>query len=88
MPALNLDADSGAAVAEVTPGGPGAAAGLQPGDVITKIDGKAVSGNEDIGAVVDARKPGDKLRVQVDRGGDQATVTITLTQRPATAVGS
>lgn len=87
-PDLNLRVDRGAYVTEVTPGGPAARAGLQPNDIITKIDGKDVRTNEDIGAVVDAKKPGATVKLEVQRAGDRATVEVKLAQRPAQTVGS
>jgi putative serine protease PepD len=65
----------------VTPGGPGAKAGLKPGDVITKFDGTLIdSGPTLIGAIWQHR-PGDKVQVTYERNGHSATTTVTLGER-------
>lgn len=87
-PEMRLGIDRGVLVTGVNPDGPAAKAGLQQGDVITKIDGKDVRSNEDVGAAVGAKKPGDTLKLEVQRAGDRATVEVKLAQRPAETVGS
>ena len=73
----------GAVVQEVTPDSPAARAGLQPGDVVVSIDGKAVQDRSELVAAIRGHKPGDKVTLVVDRGGNETTITATLTQRPA-----
>ena len=74
---------AGAVVQEVTPDSPAAQAGLQAGDVVVSIDGKAVQDRSELVAAVRGHKPGDKVTLVVVRGGNETTVTATLTQRPA-----
>jgi putative serine protease PepD len=74
---------SGAVVQEVTPGSPAARAGLQAGDVVVSIDGSAVQDRSELVAAIRGHKPGDKVTLVVDRGGNETTITATLTQRPA-----
>ena len=57
-------------VIRVVAASPAAAAGLQPGDVVMAADGKPVKSTADLLAAVAARKPGDKLILQV-RGGQR-----------------
>ncbi|MEU7515237.1 trypsin-like peptidase domain-containing protein [Streptomyces sp. NPDC042898] len=64
--------------ASVTPGGPAAAAGLRPGDVITKVDGQRVHNGEELIVKIRAHRPGDKLRLTLTRGGKELTKTLTL----------
>ena len=71
----------GAEVADVTGGTPAADAGLQPGDVVTGIDGEAVSGSESLTAQVRERAPGDAVTLDVVRGGAQQQVAVTLGTR-------
>jgi S1-C subfamily serine protease len=73
---------SGAQIADATAGGPADRAGLQAGDVVTKVDGKAISTPDDVAAAIAADKPGDKVEVQVQRGGSEHSVEVTLGQRP------
>src|SRR3954452_21124708 len=52
------------------------------GDVIVGIDGQQVSAPDDVSRAIDGRKPGESVRVVVDRDGKQRTVTIVLGRRP------
>jgi putative serine protease PepD len=74
----------GAQVAAITSGGPAATGGLQTGDVITSIGGKAVTDSTSLSSVVDAHKVGDQVQVQVTRNGSKKTLTVKLGQRPDT----
>ncbi|WP_329621314.1 trypsin-like peptidase domain-containing protein [Streptomyces sp. NBC_01255] len=64
--------------ASVTPGGPAAAAGLRPGDVITKVDGQRVHNGEELIVKIRAHRPGDELRLTLTRDGKELTKTLTL----------
>ncbi|MFA5899099.1 MAG: RIP metalloprotease RseP [Hyphomicrobium sp.] len=63
-------------VGEVKPGMPAAVAGIQPGDVITSIDGWNVEGFEDIQRIV-AINGGTPLKFGIDRHGQKLNLTIT-----------
>jgi putative serine protease PepD len=71
----------GARVQQVT-GGPAQKAGLRVGDVITSFDGRAITSASDLGEAVLTRKPGDTVKVVVQRAGRQQTVSVTLGNRP------
>jgi putative serine protease PepD len=75
----------GAEVASVSAGGPAASAGLRVGDVITSVGGKRVSEPDDIAAAIQDRRPGEKVELEVRRGGSTETIAVTLAQRPASA---
>ncbi|WP_406061875.1 trypsin-like peptidase domain-containing protein [Streptomyces sp. NBC_01077] len=64
--------------ASVTSGGPAAKAGLQPGDVITKVDGQRVHNGEELIVKIRAHRPGDKLELTLTRDGKELTKTLTL----------
>ena len=68
----------GAAVAAVTSGGAAAKAGLQSGDVITKVGDRAVDSADALIAAIRSHRPGDKVVLTVVRGGSTKTVTATL----------
>ncbi len=71
----------GAEVQQVT-GRPAQSAGLRTGDLIVEFDGKAIKSASDLGQVVLTRKPGDTVKVVVQRSGDRKTVEVTLGTRP------
>jgi S1-C subfamily serine protease len=83
-PELNLRADRGAFVQDLAPDGPAADAGIEPSDIIVRIDGRPVRSSDDVGAAVEARKPGDSVDVEVIRGGRRETIEAELEQRPDT----
>lgn len=72
------DADDGATVVRVTSGSPADDAGLEVGDVITEIDGEAVSGAADVVAAVRSNDAGDEITVTYERDGEAETVRVTL----------
>ena len=75
----------GVRLAAVTPDGPAAKAGLRAGDVLRRIDGRAIAGR-DGAAIADARerlaglKVGQKLRLGYERGGKAAETTVTVAE--------
>ncbi|MEV6840908.1 trypsin-like peptidase domain-containing protein, partial [Streptomyces sp. NPDC051133] len=62
----------------VLKGGPGARAGLKPGDVITEVDGQRVHTGEELIVKIRAHRPGDRLRLTVERGGTERDVSLVL----------
>lgn len=81
---LRLPGTDGVIVAAVVPGGPAEAAGLRPGDVITGVDGRPTRTPEEFLAAVRAGDPGVTISVAVrSPDGNQRTVPVTLTDRPA-----
>ena len=83
----------GARVAQVNGGGPGEKAGLRGGsgatasggDLITRFDGKAIASPDDLGAAVSGKKPGDRVKVEIQRNGVKQTLDVTLGTRPKSA---
>src|SRR5205814_6933646 len=75
-------APAGAEIANVTPGGPAEAAGLQPGDIITAIDGKTIDSFDQVSEIVNSHKVGDQIDIRVDRGGGERSFHVTLAKRP------
>ncbi|MEU8341223.1 putative serine protease PepD [Actinomadura meyerae] len=62
----------------VIKGGPADKAGLKPGDVITKVDGRPIEDATDLIAQIRSRAPGDRITVTYERGGKEATAQVTL----------
>jgi S1-C subfamily serine protease len=76
----------GAYVREISPGGPAAEAGVRAGDVITSINGTAISGDDAAGQVVAIMrdvKPDSKVTVRVLRDGTSREFTIVARPGPA-----
>jgi putative serine protease PepD len=69
-------------VQAVTPGGPAAAAGLRPSDVITKIDGEPATSNIQLQELTLTKNPGDTVSIEYTRAGQSATATVTLAAQP------
>ena len=80
---FGLSRSSGVLMAEVTPGGPAAKAGIQQGDIIIEIDGQEMVESSDVLIAVRDKKPGDTVEVTVDRDGRTQVITVTLEERPA-----
>jgi putative serine protease PepD len=80
--------DGGAVVGALTSGGPAQKAGLQRGDVVTAVDGHAVQVSEDLTSAVDAKAPGDTLRLTVERSGAVKVISVKLGTRPQTAAAT
>jgi S1-C subfamily serine protease len=78
----------GALVAATKPGGPAERAGLEPGDVITRIDGRAVSSASDVIGNISAQKVGAKLALDVVRGGAFRSLDVTVAEYPGNDHGS
>ncbi|MFE4534278.1 S1C family serine protease [Streptomyces scopuliridis] len=68
-------ADGGPAV---TAGGPGAKAGIKPGDVITEVNGQRVHSGEELIVKIRAHRPGDRLELTLARAGKERTMKLTL----------
>ena len=77
---FNLQVSEGALVLDVTAGTPAAEAGLRRGDVITGIGGDEVSSSEDLSSAIRKRAPGDRVEVRWQRGPEERSATVTLSQ--------
>lgn len=75
----------GQSVVEVTKDGPSAAAGIEPGDVITALDGQEITPKNSLIDLLFAHKPGDKVTVTAERDGTPKTFEVTLGERPEAA---
>ncbi|SMP25839.1 serine protease Do [Laceyella tengchongensis] len=83
---LNLpnNITSGVALYELEPGSPADQAGMEPGDVITALDGQTVKSGSDIRQYMYTKKAvNDKMEVTYFRDGKKQTTTITLGEAPS-----
>ena len=71
----------GALVREVTSGGPAAEAGVRMGDVIVRVGGDRVREPDDVAAAIQDMRPGERVEVELRRGGDSRTVAVELGNR-------
>lgn len=62
----------------VTEGGPADKAGLEPGDVITEFDGRAIDSGPTLIATIWTHKPDETVKVTYKRGGQEKTTELTL----------
>jgi serine protease DegQ len=83
---FNVKNTSGVIITGVLQNGPAAQAGLQPGDVVTAVNGKAVSNVSELLTAVAALKPGVAAPLTVLRknGKNDIAVTPGKRQRPRT----
>jgi putative serine protease PepD len=77
------DASDGAKIASVRNGSPADKAGLWAGEVITAIDGKQISAADDAAAAISGKRPGEVVKLTIERDGERSTVDVTLGTRPS-----
>jgi len=68
----------GVFVASINPGSGAAEAGIEIGDVITAIDGSIVNTVAALQELVARHRPGEKIVVTVERGGEQSQINVLL----------
>jgi S1-C subfamily serine protease len=96
--ALNLPVTQGVLIERVLSGGPADDAGIKGatgqatisgqtfpvgGDIITKVDGKPITGMDDVISAVNDHQPGDEITLTIFSGGQQKDVTVKLGDRPS-----
>jgi serine protease Do len=75
---VGVSANTGALVASVTPEGPAAKAGIEPGDVVTRFDGKDVSSMRGLPRIVSQTPIGKQVDVEVLRKGQKKTFKVVI----------
>jgi len=90
----------GVLVASVVPGSPADKAGLEGGntqvvvegesyviggDVVTKADGRPLTSPDKLSSVISDKEPGDRLELEVVRGNETMTISVTLGRQPTDA---
>ena len=79
---MGLKKAAGALVSEPQPNSPAAKAGIESGDVITSVDGNAVSDARDLARRIGTMAPGTSVKLGVLHQGQEKTVTVTLGTLP------
>ena len=72
----------GAYIQEVVENSSASKAGVQTGDIITKVDGQAVDSETKISEVIAGKKTGDRVEMVIWNDGKEKTVTATLQESP------
>ena len=78
----------GAAVVSVTEGGPAEKAGIKANDIITEVNGKAISGKSDLSTVISEHAAGDKLTLSIYRQGETLSVTVEIGEQQTSALAN
>jgi serine protease Do len=84
---IGLGRAMGALVQNAESGGPADKAGIEAGDIITKVDGKSVERTGDLPRMIGNTKPGTRITLQVFRRGNTKDIGVTVAEfeadRPA-----
>ncbi|WP_250507208.1 DegQ family serine endoprotease [Caballeronia sp. GAFFF3] len=75
---FGMKSPQGALVSSVEPGGPAAKAGLQPGDVITALNGEPVTDSTSLPSQVAGLAPGTSAKVTVWRDKSAKDLSVTI----------
>ncbi len=84
-PEFGIEDPRGVLVNEVFEGNPASKAGIVPGDVIVRINDQNVDTPGTLSRVIAGLSPGDAVKIELVRGGEAKTVSVTLAQREAEA---
>lgn len=76
--AMGLSSARGAVVTRIDPEGPAAGTGLQAGDVILAIGGRAVADDRRLTRIVAETEPGARVRLEVFRRGESLTLNVEI----------
>ena len=78
---LDLAQDWGAILSDVAPGGPAAAAGLEPGDIVVSLDGKIMENARQLAVNLYQRSISDRVRVEALRGAERLQFDVEVVGR-------
>lgn len=79
-----VDDPSSILVVDVIPAGPAERAGVQPGDIVTAIDGRPLIRTQELVNAVRPLRGGTRIHLDLRREGTPVTATVTLTEGPDT----
>jgi len=79
---FGLEKPMGALIAQASSSGPAGKAGIQPGDIIVRFNGKDVERSSDLPPMVGLVRPGTTVPVDVVRQGDRLTIDVRIEQLP------
>ena len=77
---------TGAAVRSVEEDSPAAKGGLEANDIITEVNGTAITSSSDLVSYVGEQAPGDELKLKVYRQGKTLDITVTIGEKTQSAM--
>lgn len=80
---LGLAKNRGEFIQSVEPGQGAAKAGMQPGDVVVRVDGKDVTPDQTLSFIVANTTPGKRIPIDLIRNGQRLTVQAIVGKRPS-----
>jgi Do/DeqQ family serine protease len=80
---IKIDVDKGTLIARVITNSPAATAGIKSGDIIQKINGKAVQNSNEVQQAVEQTKIGTSVQLQIRRNGKDLNLNVTPIAAPA-----
>ena len=83
--AQRLNVEEGAGIQRGESGSPAEKGGLKNGDVIVKVGDQAIKNVGDVTIAMTKYRPGQKVKIEIARGGQSQTVEVTVGERPASA---
>ena len=86
--ALGTTQQQGAVVAQVIPGTPAEAAGIQAGDVVVEMNGESVAGSADLRNKVGLLRVGDAVRLVIVREGQSLEIDLAVGESGRVALGA
>jgi serine protease Do len=78
--AFGLKQANGALVNSVEKDGPAAKAGVQPGDIILKVEGRDVHSSNDLPRIITAIRPGTKINLSIWRKGTAKEIPVVIAE--------
>lgn len=79
---FEMEKPRGALVSKVLDDSPAGTGGIETGDIITRFNGRQVEQSSDLPPIVGAARVGDKIPVEIIRGGKQRSLTIEIGALP------
>ena len=79
---MGIPKNRGELIRSVTPGGAAARAGIQQGDVVITVNNQAVTPDQSLAYLVSNLPIGSRVPIELIRGNERRTVTVTIGERP------